>query len=61
MAESFVTVVVAAPLFLIIMMSTMAMMGQSGGDLLLAATIFGLIPTAQFVFAVLIGDTGGGD
>ncbi len=61
MAESFVTVVVAAPLFLIIMMSTMAMMGQSGGDLLLAATIFGLIPTAQIVFAVLIGDTGGGD
>ncbi len=61
MAESFVTVVVAAPLFLIIMMSTMAMMGQSGGDVLLAATIFGLIPTAQIVFAVLIGDTGGGD
>ncbi len=61
MAESFVTVVVAAPLFLIIMMSTMAMMGQSGGDVLLAATIFGLIPVAQIVFAVLIGDTGGGD
>lgn len=61
MAESFVTVVVAAPLFLIIMMSTMAMMGQSGGDVLLAATIFGLIPVAQIVFAVLIGDTGGGE
>jgi len=61
MAESFVTVVVAAPLFLIIMMSTMAMMGQQGGDMLLMATIFGLIPVAQIVFAVLIGDTGGGD
>ncbi|MFO8050608.1 MAG: type II secretion system F family protein [Thermoplasmatota archaeon] len=61
MAESFVTVVVAAPLFLIIMMSTMAMMGQSGGDMLLMATIFGLIPVAQIVFGVLIGDTGGGD
>ncbi|MGA1819860.1 MAG: type II secretion system F family protein [Thermoplasmatota archaeon] len=61
MAESFVTVVVAAPLFLIIMMSTMAMMGQQGGDTLLAATIFGLIPVAQFVFGYLIYDTGGGD
>ncbi|MEA3558432.1 MAG: type II secretion system F family protein [Candidatus Thermoplasmatota archaeon] len=61
MAESFVTVVVASPLFLIIMMSTMAMMGQSGGDVLLMATIFGLIPVAQIVFGVLIGDTGGGD
>jgi flagellar protein FlaJ len=61
MAESFVTVVVAAPLFLIIMMSTMAMMGQQGGDTLLVATIFGLIPVAQFVFGFLIYDTGGGD
>jgi flagellar protein FlaJ len=61
MAESFVTVVVAAPLFLIIMMSTMAMMGQQGGDTLLMATIFGLIPVAQFVFGYLIYDTGGGD
>jgi flagellar protein FlaJ len=58
MAESFVTVVVAAPLFLIIMMSTMAMMGQQGGDTLLMATIFGMIPVMQLVFAVLIGDTG---
>jgi flagellar protein FlaJ len=61
MAESFVTVVVAAPLFLIIMMSTMAMMGQKGGDDLLMATIFLLIPVMQVVFGVLIGDTGGGD
>lgn len=61
MAESFVTVVVAAPLFLIIMMSTMAMMGQQGGDTLLSATIFGLIPVAQFVFGYLIYDTGGKD
>ncbi|MGA1822659.1 MAG: type II secretion system F family protein [Thermoplasmatota archaeon] len=61
MAESFVTVVVAMPLFLIIMMSTMAMMGQQGGTDLLMATIFGLIPVAQLVFAILIGDTGGGD
>lgn len=61
MAESFVTVVVAMPLFLIIMMSTMAMMGQQGGTTLLMATIFGLIPVAQLVFAILIGDTGGGD
>ena len=58
MAESFVTVVVAAPLFLIIMMSTMAMMGQKGGDTLLMATIFLMIPVMQIVFAVLIGDTG---
>ena len=58
MAESFVTVVVAAPLFLIIMMSTMAMMGQKGGDTLLMATIFLMIPVMQLVFAVLIGDTG---
>ena len=61
MAESFVTVVVAAPLFLIIMMSTMAMMGQAGGQNLLLATIFLLIPVMQLVFGVLIGDTGGGD
>ena len=61
MAESFVTVVVAAPLFLIIMMSTMAMMGQKGGEDLLMATIFLLIPVMQLVFGVLIGDTGGGD
>ncbi len=60
MAESFVTVVVAMPLFLIIMMSTMAMMGQQGGDDLLMATIFILIPTAQFVFGFLMYDTGGG-
>ncbi len=61
MAESFVTVVVASPLFLIIMMSTMTMMGQKGGTTFLYSIIFGLIPVAQIVFAVLLADTGASD
>ncbi len=53
MAESFVTVVVAAPLFLIVMMSVMAMMGN--GDTMILYLIIGLmIPLAQFLFVFII-------
>ncbi len=54
MAESFVTVVVAAPLFLLIMMSVMAMMGGAGGTSFLYLIVFVMIPVCQFAFIVLL-------
>ena len=54
MAESFVTVVVAAPLFLLIMMSVMAMMGGEGGTSFLYLIVFIMIPICQFAFIVLL-------
>jgi len=56
LAESFVTVVVAAPLFLIVMISLMATVG--GGDtdyiMFLYAIVFGMIPGSQIAFIILI-------
>ena len=56
LAESFVTVVVAAPLFLIVMISLMSTMGSSGTNYLtfLYAIVFGMIPGSQLAFIVLI-------
>jgi flagellar protein FlaJ len=56
LAESFVTVVVAAPLFLIVMISLMATMGTGGTDyiIFLYAIVFGMIPGSQIAFIVLI-------
>jgi flagellar protein FlaJ len=54
MAESFVTVVVAMPLFLLIMMAVMAMMGGLGGTTFLYVIVFVMIPICQFMFIVLL-------
>lgn len=54
MAESFVTVVVAAPLFLIVMMSVMAMMGGAGGTMFLYIIIGLMIPLSQLMFVVIL-------
>lgn len=56
LAESFVTVVVAMPLFLIVMMSLMALVGKTAGSsiLLLYLIVFVMIPFSQFGFIVAI-------
>jgi flagellar protein FlaJ len=56
LAESFVTVVVAAPLFLIVMISLMSTVGSGGVDYItfLYAIVFGMIPGSQIAFIVLI-------
>ncbi len=56
LAESFVTVVVAAPLFLIVMISLMATVGSSGTNyiLFLYIIVFGMIPMSQVAFIILI-------
>ncbi len=56
LAESFVTVVVAAPLFLIVMISLMSTVGSGGTDyiLFLYAIVFGMIPGSQIAFIILI-------
>jgi len=56
LAESFVTVVVAAPLFLIVMISLMATVGSGGTNYVtfLYAIVFGMIPGSQIAFIVLI-------
>lgn len=55
MGESFVTVVVAMPLFLIIIMSVMAMMGGSGGEMFILYVIIGfMIPASQGMFVYVI-------
>ena len=54
MAESFVTVVVAMPLFLLIMMAVMAMMGGLGGTTFLFVIVFVMIPVCQGMFIVLL-------
>jgi len=58
MAESFVTVVVAAPLFLIIIMAVMAMLGDKAGEEFLVLIVGLMIPAMQFLFAVLLKDAG---
>lgn len=56
LAESFVTVVVAMPLFLIVMMSLMALVGKTAGSsiLLLYMIVFIMIPFSQIGFIVAI-------
>ncbi|MEM4728285.1 MAG: type II secretion system F family protein [Thermoplasmata archaeon] len=56
LAESFVTVVVAMPLFLIVMMSLMALVGKTSGSsiLLLYLIVFLMIPLSQFGFIIAI-------
>ena len=56
LAESFVTVVVAMPLFLIVMMSLMALIGKTGGSsvMLLYMIVFLMIPLSQVGFIVAI-------
>lgn len=56
LAESFVTVVVAAPLFLIVMISLMATVGGGSTDyiMFLYAIVFGMIPGSQIAFIILI-------
>ncbi len=57
LAETFVTVVVAAPLFLIVMMSLMATVNASSGNfiiLMLYVIVLVMIPMSQLGFIVLI-------
>ncbi len=58
MAESFVTVVVAFPLFLVVIMAIMAIIGGGGGAdstlLLLYVVVCGMIPISQFGFIFVI-------
>jgi flagellar protein FlaJ len=56
MAESFVTVVVAMPLFLIVMMSMMGMLGSGGADSLTALylIVYAMIPVSQIAFIVVL-------
>lgn len=56
LAESFVTVVVAMPLFLIVMMSLMGLVGSSAGSsvLFLYLVVYVMIPMSQVGFIVAI-------
>jgi archaeal flagellar protein FlaJ len=56
MAESFVTVVVAMPLFLIVMMSLMGMIGSGGSDSLvfLYIIVYLMIPMSQVGFIIVL-------
>ena len=55
LAESFVTVVVAMPLFLIVMMSLMGMVGGGGSSIkFLYLIVYMMIPMSQFGFIVVI-------
>ncbi|MBM4248044.1 MAG: type II secretion protein F [Euryarchaeota archaeon] len=56
LAESFVTVVVAMPLFLIVMMSLMALVGKTAGSsiMFLYLIVFLMIPLSQFGFIIAI-------
>lgn len=56
LAESFVTVVVAAPLFLIVILSVMTSLGGSAEETLLLGyvLIFGMLPLSQLGFAITI-------
>ncbi|MCD6384119.1 MAG: type II secretion system F family protein [Thermoplasmata archaeon] len=56
MAESFVTVVVAAPLFLIIIMAVMAMLGDEAGEFFLTMIVAVMIPLMQLLFAIVLKD-----
>jgi archaeal flagellar protein FlaJ len=56
LAESFVTVVVAAPLFILVLLSVMTMFGSSGGSALTIGytMILALLPLAQAGFVMTI-------
>jgi len=56
MAETFVTVVVAFPLFLVIIIAIFAIIGSGGGGLMeiLWGIIGGMIPAFQFVFILFM-------
>lgn len=56
LAESFVTVVVAAPLFLLVLLSVMTMFGSSGNNALLIGytMILAVLPLAQAGFVLTI-------
>lgn len=56
LAESFVTVVVAAPLFLIVILSVMTSLGGSASQTLMLGYILvlGMLPLSQFGFAMAI-------
>jgi archaeal flagellar protein FlaJ len=56
MAETFVTVVVAFPLFLVIIIAIFAIIGSGGGGLMeiLWAIIGAMIPAFQFVFIIFM-------
>ena len=54
LAESYVTVVVAAPLFLIVMMSVMGMMGNASGITFLWLVTLVMIPLGQFLFIFIL-------
>jgi len=61
LAETFVTVVVAFPLFLVVIMAIMALISRGGaGDtvLLLYAVVGLMIPVSQFMFIFLIWNMG---
>lgn len=53
MAESYITAFVAGPLFLIIIQTVMAVMGQ-GDELMLYSIIYLIIPIGSFMFAMVI-------
>lgn len=56
LAESYVTIVVAAPVFLIILLSVMLMFGGSGRSLLVSgyALILIFLPIAQYTFGAML-------
>ncbi len=53
MAETYITALVAGPLFLIIVMTVMAVLGQAN-DVAIFSIIYLVIPIGSFMFAVLI-------
>jgi flagellar protein FlaJ len=61
LAESFVTVGVAFPLFLVVMMSIMALVGSNPDFILnmLYAVTFGMIPMTEFGFIIGVSAVGG--
>jgi flagellar protein FlaJ len=57
LAESFITVVVAFPLFLVVIMAIMALISKAGSDLvvtLLFVVVGFMIPISQFGFIFVI-------
>ncbi|MDI9646202.1 MAG: type II secretion system F family protein [Archaeoglobales archaeon] len=53
MAETYITALVAGPLFLIIVMTVMSVLGQSN-DVAMFSIIYFVIPVGSFMFAMLI-------
>jgi archaeal flagellar protein FlaJ len=54
LAESYITVVVASPLFLIVMMSVMGMMGNASGITFLWLIVLLVIPCGQVLFIFIL-------